>query len=364
MKRLFLTLALIVGFVGAILAQETERKTAPYTFIGVQGGAQNTYNTRYAFGRTWTPTAAITVGHFFSPHVGLRAGFNGIWAKSNAPFYGANTQQFDFNYLTTSADVLVNMASVVGNRSYYPVNFYVIGGFGMHYAWDNDEALDLYNQGADLPYAEVGHRRAFNVRLGGQLEVNLHKNVAFNLEATYNWMTGQRKQAFLTDRSQLVVLAGLNFKFGYKKKKAEKVAEVVPVAEPVAKKKCDGECCKKKEVVPAPVVNDTNLVVYVYYSIRSSDATSNEEAKIKEIAQWLKDRPNATATITGYADKGTGNAEINQKYSQERADAVTKALVERYGIAASRLSTVAKGDTVQPFAENDKNRLVIVAGKK
>ena len=67
-------------------------------------------------------------------------------------------------------------------------------------------------------------------------------------------------------------------------------------------------------------------------------------------------------SITGYADKGTGNARINKKYSQERANKFKDELVKNYGINASRIITDAKGDTVQPFADNDKNRCVIIIG--
>jgi hypothetical protein len=36
--------------------------------------------------------------------------------------------------------------------------------------------------------------------------------------------------------------------------------------------------------------------------------------------------------------------------------------VNKYGIDASRIIVTAKGDREQPFAENDKNRCVIIDG--
>lgn len=41
-----------------------------------------------------------------------------------------------------------------------------------------------------------------------------------------------------------------------------------------------------------------------------------------------------------------------------------KMLIEKYGIDASRLSTDFKGDQVQPFKENDSNRVVIGVAKE
>ena len=60
--------------------------------------------------------------------------------------------------------------------------------------------------------------------------------------------------------------------------------------------------------------------------------------------------------------KGTGSAKINKKYAKQRADGVAEKLVKEHGLDASRLKTDSKGDTVQPFEENDKNRCVIITG--
>jgi outer membrane protein OmpA-like peptidoglycan-associated protein len=45
-------------------------------------------------------------------------------------------------------------------------------------------------------------------------------------------------------------------------------------------------------------------------------------------------------------------------YSERRAKVTTDLLVKK-GIDASRITTTAKGDTEQPFAENDLNRVSI-----
>ena len=63
------------------------------------------------------------------------------------------------------------------------------------------------------------------------------------------------------------------------------------------------------------------------------------------------------------ADAGTGNNTINDRLAKQRAQVVTKALVEKYGIAKERISTDSKGARVQPFAENNKNRVTIMIAK-
>ena len=64
--------------------------------------------------------------------------------------------------------------------------------------------------------------------------------------------------------------------------------------------------------------------------------------------------------IVGYADKGTGNARINSVYAAKRAEQFKKDLTSKYGVDGSIITVDSKGDTVQPFADNDKNRCVII----
>ena len=97
----------------------------------------------------------------------------------------------------------------------------------------------------------------------------------------------------------------------------------------------------------------------VRFALAKAVVTEDEAAKIAAFAQWLKTHPKAKAEITGYADAGTGNTGINSNLSRQRVQAVAKILTQKHGISASRIKTAYKGDTVQPFAANDDNRVVI-----
>ena len=67
--------------------------------------------------------------------------------------------------------------------------------------------------------------------------------------------------------------------------------------------------------------------------------------------------------IVGYADKQTGNPRINMEYSRQRAQKAAEAL-EKAGIDKALISVDYKGDTVQPFPEdNDRNRVVIITAE-
>ena len=76
-------------------------------------------------------------------------------------------------------------------------------------------------------------------------------------------------------------------------------------------------------------------------------------------AEWMKANPDQNVTIVGYADKDTGTAAYNMGLSKRRAQAVYDTLVNKYGINPDRLSIQANGSDVQPYGENNWNRIVI-----
>ena len=81
---------------------------------------------------------------------------------------------------------------------------------------------------------------------------------------------------------------------------------------------------------------------------------------MQRVADFMKKYKDARVKVVGYADKGTGNPKINQMYAERRAKECKDTLVKKYGCDASRIDIDSKGDTVQPFSENDKNRCVII----
>lgn len=73
----------------------------------------------------------------------------------------------------------------------------------------------------------------------------------------------------------------------------------------------------------------------------------------------MKEHPESKCLVTGYADKGTGNAAVNKRISEKRANAVKAEIVKNYGIAEDRITAVGVGDTEQPYSTPAKNRVAI-----
>jgi outer membrane protein OmpA-like peptidoglycan-associated protein len=103
----------------------------------------------------------------------------------------------------------------------------------------------------------------------------------------------------------------------------------------------------------------------IFYSRAGVHQIPKEEMKkVKEVADYMKENPQTTVTITGYADRSTGSAKVNDAISKRRANAVRSALIMNYKINAKRIKVDAKGSQEQPFAKDtnkavNKNRVAI-----
>ncbi len=82
--------------------------------------------------------------------------------------------------------------------------------------------------------------------------------------------------------------------------------------------------------------------VNVYFEFNSTKPTSYSLSSINFLTTYMNDNPNATATLTGYADE-LGSDAYNQQLSERRAQMVKDILVAT-GIDASRLSVVGDGE--------------------
>ncbi|MBQ2518443.1 MAG: OmpA family protein [Bacteroidaceae bacterium] len=353
-KNLFAVAALAFGVSATASAQDAaddglDYKPFPHVFVGVQGGGQTTF-TDYNNLKLITPTASLSVGSFFTPVVGARLHFNGLWNKG-AFKEGAIDQKYDYKYLTSDLDLMINLVTLFGKKNYYPLNLYLIGGIGLNYAWDNDDA---YAMKALMPMAYKKDRFSHNGRIGAQLDWNLHKNVSLNFEVDANSLSDRyNSKVNNTDDWSLTAQIGLAFKFGFKKKLVQQEVWETRV-----------DTIWYDDIAYTPRVEDGTITWNVFYKIRESEFNDPEmndpaTAQLNAIGAFLKDHRECKVSIKSYADVQTGNPKINMEYSKQRNEKAVKALVDA-GVDESIITAEYFGDTVQPFAENDKNRVSII----
>jgi outer membrane protein OmpA-like peptidoglycan-associated protein len=315
--------------------------------------------------KLFTPTAALSFGHYFTPVVGARLHVNAWQAKSG---FSATEQYYKWKYVTPDLDLMLNLSNLFGcpkNAGNRFLNVILLGGIGLNYAWDNDELKDLKLDARLAPLAWDDNRLSHNLRAGLRLETNQTKPVGLSLEVNANSLSDRfNSKTNDADDWQFTAMLGLSFRFGHKYKKSEPApVPVAPVVEEVKPEPAPVVVEEKKPEKKA-VVKHENVKLHkeVFYAIRVSE-NETPSAIMKQVADFMKEYKDAKITIVGYADKGTGNPTINRGYAKKRADQFKNDLVSRYGIDASRITTDSKGDTVQPFAENDKNRCVIIDGE-
>lgn len=350
--------ALLLGVSTAAFAQSTVEDNYPYNFITVQGGAQATFTNRKVTDLI-TPQFALSFGRYFNSKVGARLHAQGWEVK------GALADVYKFKAITGDIDLLLNMTNILSpNRSNDFFDWVLLAGCGVNYGWDFDEFNTLnkqYKFVQNPALCDTKHS-TFNGRFGTQFNFNVAPNFAVGLELDANYKNDEfnLKRNYNPDW-QAAAFLGLTYKFGMKKKAPAPV--VIPEPVPVVEQPAPQPVVEQPKPVvekPKPVVKEEPLRETFFYVIRMSDV--DDETTLQKIVNWCNKYPQKSITVDGYADRGTGNPEINVGYAKARAEKVAKALQER-GIAASRMTVNSYGDTVQPFPENDRNRCVIVVGK-
>ena len=355
---LFAALLGIVCLTASAQNNKAEYQPYPYYFLQLQGGVNKVFSP----GSKFTPTASLGVGGMFSPILGARLHFNGYETKNG---FGDNDAAYKFRYLTTDADLMLNVVNIFCKQKRHAIDLYILGGVGLSYAWNRSEYASLV-----VPTENI---LSHNLRAGVLIDANVSKHWSIGLEADVNALDDR----FNSKRNGCMdwLFTGqlsLTYKFGFKKASKPVVAPVTTSRDydtqeksaatinATAKSAHAAETIKPAAPTPAPVavqpVNET-----CYYEIRETSAAS-QASIINKVAGWAKQNPDRIITVEGYADKGTGSAAVNQRYALQRANNVAKAL-QTQGIPESRIKVVSYGDTVQPFADNDKNRCVIIVGK-
>lgn len=378
----FILSCLAVAAAFSVNAQETEKTENVYVpnwYVLGQFGGQHTVG-EIGFTDLNSLNAQIGVGYNFNEIWGTRLTVNG-WKSKAGWETEKNLYKWSWNYVSPVVDVTANLANLI--LGYDPnrlVNFGVFAGFGANIAFGNGAAATASDAiKADYNFTTReglralwdGTKTRLTGRVGANVDFRISNNWAAGLELQANAVNDKynSKRAGNADW-YLNALVGVKYTFGTSNK-----VVAVPVAVPVEKlveEKLDNvvngeldelkkrvdqleECCAKKAepvVVAEPIRRD------VFFTISSNKITSAEMVKVKEVAEYMKKNPNSIVEVTGYADKGTGNARINAKYAQNRADAVAQALVAE-GISESRIKASSKGDTEQPYAEQILNRVAI-----
>jgi outer membrane protein OmpA-like peptidoglycan-associated protein len=115
------------------------------------------------------------------------------------------------------------------------------------------------------------------------------------------------------------------------------------------------DACLRRPAAVEKVVKDLDNIRYVFFNCGSANIQANQQPNIAMTANQLKDNASATCDVKGYASKD-GSKAFNEKLATKRAEAVKKALVNDYGIDASRVNAEGQG-IGELFTTNNWNRV-------
>ena len=375
-KRVLFASALLLGATSA-MAQATytdkegnEYQFKKHAFLDLQGGAQYTLG-EAKFGDLISPNVQLGLGYQFSPVFGMRLQANGWQSKGGWAGFRANPGEtpynatYKFKYVAPGVDFMFNLSNLFcGWNPNRVLNVTAFLGGGANIAWDNDEvnelATTIKNTSAyNLEYLWDGTKVRPYGRAGLELAFKVSKSVSLMIEGNANVISDKynSKKAGNPDW-YFDALAGLRINLGKSATKKEKPVEPEPAPAPVQK-------VEEPAPAPAPVVEKKVEEIRrdIFFTINSNKISAKENQKILEVIDFLVKYPEAKVVVTGYADKGTGNDRVNDRIAAKRAAAVVWMLEKRYGIPAERITEESKGARVQPFAENDKNRVSIMIAK-
>lgn len=347
----------------------------PHWYVMLQPlGAQYTLG-EVDFGKLITYNVQAAIGYEFNPYVGLRLGINGWQSKGG---YDVNDLQYEWKwkYVSPMLDVKFNLSNMfAGFNPNRVFNLSIFGGAGANIGFDNDDAWEqrqmLFNRLGNnqyyvdgfAPFAYIwdGTKTLFNMHFGAIADFRLSDRVAITCELQANTLSDHynSKKAGNSDW-YFNALAGLRINLGktYNKTIIPPVEPEIRYVEKVVEKVVEKqipcpETSNAMQQVKEPLRRD------IFFTISSVRIDDSEKQKIMDVVNYLNKYPEAKVSVTGYADKGTGNETINTRLSRNRANTVVNELVNKYGIDRSRIVSSFKGDKEQPFAENDKNRVSI-----
>lgn len=358
-------------------AQEKEKAMKQYNFwdnwfIQGQLGASYSFCENHretSMFKIISPHAALSIGKNFTPFAGIRMQVNG---------WQSNTERYDkiyhVNYLAGNIDGLFNLTNIFMNyKENRFFNFIGILGLGCVHTYK------------DIDH-DVGRANYFAPRVGLQGDFRLDKAFSLNIEINGNllddnfngWRENSKYDGYIN------VLAGITYRFN------KRGFELVEVIDPSLVESLNDEinrqreeinrqklliaeykdCCEKSKRAVEPVIKEVPVEkeipwsAVIYFRIDKSVIDPGQEINLYNVAQYLKNNPEAHVTILSHCDAKTGNPAYNQKLSERRSAAVAKALKTKYGISPERFNIINNGDRVQPYPnKNAWNRIVIFRTK-
>lgn len=299
---------------------------------------------------------SLAIGKWFTPGIGLRTKFNGVWGRSVISEDKATNAN---KYWTLQEQVMLNLSNMLlGYNEQRVWNFipYLGGGIGRNMTYGR------YSMGLGL-----GLLNTF--RLTPKLDFNLDVNI-MALEPDFDGcpVYHNASHTFKNKDRNVNVELGLTYRLGkstwnrtpdIEAMQALSQSEIDALNAQLADALAENERLSAQEVDPqtpqmeAPAVQIVTAPVSVFFDLGKAVINSERELQNVAVLVEVAKQQGTKLLVTGYADSQTGSEEQNLQLSQQRADALVAELL-KLGISSDQIEKVAAGgvDTISPAPFN------------
>ena len=386
MKTKIMTLALAALAAGALQAQEPAQKPAYKTSFVKDGKAHwflevgdaatislagNNRDVNFT-DRVSLLNPSLAIGRWSTPAFGMRLSLQGgktfdyarpagLWAAATTTNgYLRHDVTYGFAQYDFLFDLVNYFAPYKENRFFHIIPFL---GVGLGYKHEV-EAIHVKDK---------SHRFSPLADAGLQLKLRLARFVDFNLEGkvTASDLRLPSQEDHVKSGTDFIAQAGASLTFHLGRKAFEAItpndeALIADLNGQINALRAENAELAKRPVrcpdVEIPVADSKVIGNVIYFRLNSAVVDKNQMINVYNIAEYAKSNTERI-TLVGYADRQTGNPNYNMALSKRRAEAVADILVKKYGISRDRLKIDWKGDTVQPYAENVWNRIVLMSAE-
>lgn len=355
-KTLLISAATICALSAVAQAVETPKFSDNWS-IGVQGGV-TTPLTNHKFVKSMKPVVGITLNKQVTPTFGVGAEGYASIATSDWRGRTYSTTAFDDSYagLYGTVDLFNLFGGYNGTVRPFTIDAMIGAGWGHMY-------IDS-RHGLDHNYFATKAGLNFNFNVSDYVTINVSPSVYWDMSDSHTKFTSA---AYNAGHATFNLLAGVKYHFGghrfdivtpYNQAEVDALNGQVNdlraalVAEGAATQAALDQAaalalqlnaCQNQPVQTDTVTsNQYSTVRYVFYRIGSATITNDQKPNVEQIADYLRDHPNATVIVKGYASKD-GNYDFNIKLAQRRAESVKTMLVKTYKIKESRITAEGEG---------------------
>ena len=306
---------------------------------------------------------AASVAKWFSPDIALRTKLSGFWGRS---VISEDKSLNTVNYMNIQEDALVNLTNIIYDYKedrLWNIIPYVGLGFARNFTHNRNTItmhlglMPTYRINnrlkafADLSYNIAGGEFDNMGVKANKIFTNRDCWIAMELGVTYE--LGQNRWKHMVDLDDVTVVpwdeTQREMKRLYRSNKGLK--DRINYME-IQKNENASPSVETKTVVKTPEIS-------IFFEIGSHELNHRGQLEnLKKIVEVAKEYQRYVI-VTGYADSQTGNAQLNEKLSAQRADAIVKELLDM-DIPMERIRII-NGGGVNILNQVPANRRVVVS---